>query len=70
MSTDDIPPEEVAKWHDLARRGVTMLLVVTACIVLNLVVANDPSWDDAFRGLISGVVANLLGGVIPNPNRG
>lgn len=57
----EVPPDERAKWHTWLRNALTLVFVVTAAMIINSVMAKDPSADDMIRGLIIGALANLLG---------
>lgn len=53
--------DERSKWYTWLRNALTLVFVMAAAMILNSMMAQDPSVDDIIRGMIIGAAANLLG---------
>ena len=46
-------------WHKVLQESVKTIVTAAAVIGILLVTANDPSTDDAVRGLVAGIIGSL-----------
>lgn len=56
----DRNPEQSDGWHKVCQDSVKALVLTITITAIILVTANNPSADDAVRGLTAGVVGSLL----------